>query len=147
VIPRWLRTWFKGNDTGLSSRTIAWILSGNVEAGECAMGSWGWYAPSDTSDVGRCVRLLDLAAANGEDWRARLGEVAAVAKVWRPLAPAGAALGRHRSGIPLGCRGADGAPSGVVRVAEGSPTEPGAEGHPVSTVALLAHRLDADRSA
>ena len=42
--------------------------------------------PHDPSDVGRCVRLLDLAAQNGQNWRERMGELASV-KEWARLAP------------------------------------------------------------
>lgn len=81
----WLRQWWARIDRGLSSETIAWVLSGHLDvARETAQ---DLRAPSDTSDVGRCVRLLDLAAANGEDWRVRLPEVAEAVPGWRPLVP------------------------------------------------------------
>lgn len=88
-IPKWLWEWFNGLDTGLSSLTLAAAFGGRDAAiyarGACS--SFGFRAPSDTGDVGRCVRLLDLAAANGEDWRSRLGEVVSVCPEWAPLAP------------------------------------------------------------
>lgn len=86
-IPMWLWEWFCARDTGMSSLTIAAALGGRDAAiyasGACS--SFGFRPPYDTSDVGRCVRLLDLAAANGEDWRVRLGEVVAVCPEWAPL--------------------------------------------------------------
>ena len=81
----WLRQWWARTDRGLSSETIAWVLSGHLDvARETAQ---DLRAPSDTSDVGRCIRLLDLAASHGEDWRARLPEVAQAVPGWRPLVP------------------------------------------------------------
>lgn len=82
-LPRWLVTWWCGDDTGASSKTIAAILSGERAVFQLSF----LAAPSDASDVGRCVRLLDLAAENGEDWRGRLPEVGAACRGWAPLAP------------------------------------------------------------
>jgi hypothetical protein len=75
----WLTMWIRGGDTGTSSKTIAFALIGAASLLD------RMDAPYDTADVGRCVRLLDAAAKNGEDWRARLSEVADVCPEWRPL--------------------------------------------------------------
>lgn len=84
TLPPWLARWFCSLDTGISSLTVAAALC-DVPA------IWQIQrepdAPRDTSDVGRCVRLLDLAAKNGEDWRARLPEVAGWCPKWAPLVP------------------------------------------------------------
>ena len=80
-IPSWFTAWLRGNDVGTSSMTLGFVL----------LGAHGLLrdvtAPRDTSDVGRCVRLLDLAAQNGCDWRARLPEVATAVPEWSPLVP------------------------------------------------------------
>ena len=84
-VPRWVIQWREGDDTGVSSRTIACVMIG-WPISDIMIG-WRGDAPYDTSDVGRCVRLLDLAAEHGEDWRARLHEVAARVSAWAPLVP------------------------------------------------------------
>ena len=74
-MPRdWLTEWYNSGDTGTSSETIARVLTGERIGRP--------DAPYDGADVGRCVRLLDLAAKNGQDWRARLGEVADRYPAW-----------------------------------------------------------------
>ncbi len=80
-IPSWLATWARTGDRGISSETIAYTLLG--VGGLLSRAD----APYDTSDAHRCVTLLDLAAANGEDWRSRLHEVAAACPAWVPLVP------------------------------------------------------------
>jgi hypothetical protein len=80
-VPPWLKAWINSSDTGISSMTIAYALVGAIDL----LDRKG--APRDTSDVGRCVRLLDAAAAGGDDWRSRLGEVAALCPEWAPLVP------------------------------------------------------------
>ena len=40
------------------------------------LAAWMPDCPRDTSDVGRCVELLDLAEANGQAWRERIDELA-----------------------------------------------------------------------
>jgi len=73
ALPEWLATWWRGHDTGISSKTIAVALAENV----VLLQTCDWLGtPSDPSDVGRCVRLLDLATANGCDWRGRIGDLA-----------------------------------------------------------------------
>ena len=53
MIPLWLQNWYRSCDTGISSKTVARVLTGEF----CENPN----APHDPSDVGRCVRLLDLA--------------------------------------------------------------------------------------
>lgn len=80
-LPPWLAQWRRGSDTGLSSRYLAAIFSGSEahrRVTECA-------APCDTDDVGRCIRLLDLAAANGCDWRSCLDDL--ISPAWAALVP------------------------------------------------------------
>jgi hypothetical protein len=85
ALPDWLVKWWHGGDTGLSSRTIAAVMSGSDALWQVTEP----HAPHDTSDVGRCVRLLDLAAANGCDWRNDLSmhRLALLAPCWAPVVP------------------------------------------------------------
>lgn len=82
-LPDWLAKWWRDYDTGVSSMTIASVLSSSIHLTQTQR----LDAPHDPADVGRCVRLLDLACANGENWRARMGEVAAACPAWAPLVP------------------------------------------------------------
>ena len=77
----WLQDWYLTGEVGASSETIARALTGE------RFGRGAPFAPLDASDVGRCVALLDLAAKNGEDWRARLPEVALRSYQWRLIVP------------------------------------------------------------
>lgn len=86
ALPNWLATWWRGQDTGLSSRTIAIALAGNTTLLQTT-NQHDLPPPSDTSDVGRCVRLLDLAETNGAGWRGRMDEVTRVCPAWAPLIP------------------------------------------------------------
>ncbi len=81
----WILNWNAGNDTGLSSRSIVCVMTGTPA--KLLLASWGIHAPSDPSDVGRCVRLLNLAETHGAHWRARMGEMASAGKEWAALAP------------------------------------------------------------
>lgn len=83
ALPEWLVTWWRGSDTGMSSRFMAAAYSGS----DALIQTTTPAAPHDTSDVGRCVRLLDLAAANGCDWRGALplGRLAVLCPMWAPL--------------------------------------------------------------
>lgn len=85
LIPAWVRSWMGSNDTGLSSLTIATVMLGLPF--ELTMQRGRGEAPHDTGDVGRCVRLLDLADQRGVDWRARLGELVERVPAWAPLVP------------------------------------------------------------
>ena len=83
-LPPWLAAWWTGTNTGLSSKYIAAVFSGSKALRQVTEVA----APWDTSDVGRCVRLLDIAAANGCDWRARIGSLATGHGArWAALAP------------------------------------------------------------
>jgi hypothetical protein len=83
-LPAWLAGWWRSCDTGLSSKYIAAVFCGIPAMQQITEVA----APRDTSDVGRCVRLLDLAAANGLDWRVRIGSLATGhGDRWAALAP------------------------------------------------------------
>lgn len=88
--PTWLRRWLTGDETGISSLTIVSVLTAGDEyvmgATDHRLHHLGPDAPHDTSDVGRCVHLLDAAEAGGAGWRARMPEMVAV-RSWRPLVP------------------------------------------------------------
>ena len=83
ALPPWLAAWWRGYDTGMSSKCIAAVCSGSSALWQVTE----MAAPRDTSDVGRCVRLLDLAAANGCDWRACLDKLARSSPKWAALVP------------------------------------------------------------
>ena len=68
--------WMFGDDTGVSSRTIAAVM---LDVPHKATGLTG--IPLDGGDLGRCIRLLDRIP----EWRPRLEEVAAAQPQWRPL--------------------------------------------------------------
>jgi hypothetical protein len=61
--------WMAGHDTGSSSKAIAVHMT----TGSCD-GSYP-YVPSD---LGRCLRLLELFP----EWKPRIGEMARYGKVW-----------------------------------------------------------------
>lgn len=66
-----LDEWYNSNDTGLSSRFMAYILSGNNRRAEYAH-------PHDPADFGRCLRLLEAAP----ELRERLHMMAECTAVW-----------------------------------------------------------------
>jgi hypothetical protein len=70
-----LATWFAGNDTGVSSCTIAASMAGanmdNVHSG----------IPHDPGDLGRCLRLLEIFP----EWKSRMPEMANLSKDWAKL--------------------------------------------------------------
>ena len=68
--------WLFGDDTGLSSRTIAGVML-NLPPAAIHLPS----IPYDAGDLGRCQRLLEKLP----EWRARLDEVAEAFPQWRPL--------------------------------------------------------------
>jgi len=70
--------WLAGNDTGISSRTIHNVLRGQTKPDD----GWGWSAPWDADDFGRCARLIDLIP----EWEDRIHEVADMCRSWRPIA-------------------------------------------------------------
>lgn len=68
--------WANGPDSGLSSKTIVQILTGAF-----VLGRWGFYAPADPDDFGRCHRVLK----RFPELRSRLSEVAERCEQWVPL--------------------------------------------------------------
>lgn len=64
--------WIVGRDTGLSSKAL-WAVMMGVK-------SDGSY-PSDGSDLGRCLRLLEAVP----EWEARLPEMASISPYWKAL--------------------------------------------------------------
>lgn len=68
---RKLAEWFASRDTGLSSKAIALFLSSGVSTG---------HVPSDSSDFGRCHRLLQWMG-----WQDRIGEMQAASGRWAEL--------------------------------------------------------------
>ncbi len=68
--------WLWGRDRGVSSETIHSVLSGQP----CHSG-FGFGAPYDADDFGRCARLLELVP----EWIPRLGEVADACPPFRRL--------------------------------------------------------------
>ncbi len=72
---RRLAEWLLCGETGLSSRTIALVLSG-IRSGmkeSCAWKrKWQCMPPGDASDFGRCAALLEFIP----EWRGRMDEVA-----------------------------------------------------------------------
>lgn len=68
--------WFAGDDTGVSSKTLACHMLGIKPKG-----MWSSY-PFDPADLGRCLRLLELIP----EWKPRVAEMAAVSEVWARMA-------------------------------------------------------------
>jgi hypothetical protein len=71
--------WLLGGDTGVSSKTILAVMTGNEVSGP-----FGADIPYDPSDFGRCYRLLQ----QFPEWKARLPEVAARYPIWGPMVEA-----------------------------------------------------------
>lgn len=67
-----LAEWFASGDTGTSSETMALWLSSKVKC------RWGASTPSDPSDLGRCLRLLERIP----EWKARVSEMAECSRDW-----------------------------------------------------------------
>jgi len=84
-VPDPITEWILGWDRGVSSNTIAGFMLYGVNG--ALMAARPPDAPHDTSDVGRCVRLLDIAERAGLDWRARMPELgAAFPRTWGKIA-------------------------------------------------------------
>lgn len=66
--------WLRGMDTGLSSEAVFHYMTLGIKGGS---------TPSDSSDLGRCLRLLE----RFPEWRDRLPEMAAVSEDWALLMP------------------------------------------------------------
>lgn len=64
--------WLAGGDSGMSSKAICYHMLG--------MPSDGSY-PLDPSDLGRCLRLLELFP----EWKPRMGEMARYSEQWAAL--------------------------------------------------------------
>ena len=60
--------WATGDDTGSSSEALCRFMLG------LEPGGWGFQAPSDADDRGRCIRLLNLVP----EWWDRLDEMAEI---------------------------------------------------------------------
>lgn len=66
--------WFASDDTGMSSKQIAAWLAAGVRM-PCR------DHPYDPSDLGRCLRLLEIIP----EWKPRIGEMASVSPAWAAL--------------------------------------------------------------
>lgn len=75
--------WLLGTDTGISSKTIFFVLASTEQLRTCTNLDWD-DVPHDPSDFGRCHRLLEKFPA----WRDRLDEVAEAYPAWQPFADA-----------------------------------------------------------
>lgn len=71
-----LLNWLSGMDTGISSKTIAATMEHEPLILQGRSGH-----PHDPSDLGRCIRLLELFP----EYRARLNEMRFVSPVWAQL--------------------------------------------------------------
>lgn len=70
--------WMMGDDTGISSKSIAAFMCG------ADLSNTYWNSPpSDPSDLGRCLRLLE----RFPEWNDRLPEMASVDKRWAKVIP------------------------------------------------------------
>lgn len=65
--------WLASGDTGLSSEAIMLWLSARVKDE-----TWGSHTPSDPSDLGRCLRLLERIP----EWKERMPEMAEAGGLW-----------------------------------------------------------------
>lgn len=86
--------WFIGDDTGLSSKSIAAHMCG------VDVGKYIDYPPADPADLGRCLRLLELFP----EWKQRMPEMASVSKNWAKVIPhwnAAAAMMEEEVGVYL----------------------------------------------
>ncbi|MCT9827422.1 hypothetical protein [Pseudomonas veronii] len=72
TLERRVISWLLSDDTGASSTSICAHMLGEPCEG---------YAPSDCSDLGRCLRLLDLVP----EWAPRLHEMATYGPDWKGL--------------------------------------------------------------
>lgn len=68
--------WLTSGDTGISSKTIWYVMTGEKPDNE-----WWPSIPHDVYDFGRCVRLID----RFPEWAHRLPEVAQRYPKWSPL--------------------------------------------------------------
>jgi hypothetical protein len=68
--------WLLSGDTGISSKTILSVMTGSKMSGR-----YGPGVPLDSSDFGRCYRLLKIFPK----WAERLNEVSERYPVWGPM--------------------------------------------------------------
>jgi hypothetical protein len=71
--------WLNGSDRGLSSEALAHCYLGNKRPNV----TFGWCAPGDPADLGRCLRLVRLVP----DVRECVDELAALSTAWARVAP------------------------------------------------------------
>lgn len=65
--------WIRGCDTGISSKTIFSVMTGNaIDRTDI---------PYDCSDFGRCYRLVEMFP----EWKSRLNEVSNIYPKWEPI--------------------------------------------------------------
>lgn len=69
--------WIIQGETGISSKTIWYVMMGGTEPNN----KWFGGVPGDSSDFGRCYKLLALFP----EWRARMPEVATINPEWTAL--------------------------------------------------------------
>ncbi len=81
-------TWASGDDTGVSSKAILKVMTGQTISDD-------YCHPHDGQDLARCVRLLDIIP----EWRPRINEMKAVSDEWAALSAVWPELeGLHRAG-------------------------------------------------
>lgn len=68
--------WLRSGETGLSSKTIYSIITG-----QNVMGTWGYSHPSDPDDFRRCYLLLKAVP----EWCLKLDKMRKVSEVWDRL--------------------------------------------------------------
>lgn len=73
MIDKRLAEWLANGDTGASSEAIALWLGAKVKRR-----TWGAETPSDPSDLGRCLRLLEAFP----EWKPRMSEMAEAGGNW-----------------------------------------------------------------
>jgi len=66
--------WWKGTDTGVSSKTIFWVMTTNSPFNAASI-------PHDPDDFGRCYRLLD----KFPQWKKKLDLVSSFHPEWKPF--------------------------------------------------------------
>jgi hypothetical protein len=93
-----LEAWLRSDDTGISSLTMAWKL-GPLVGRAVNSPRHGPDHPSDPSDFGRCVGLLEAAP----EMRSHLPAMAEVSPVWARLVASWDELeGLYRAELPSG---------------------------------------------
>lgn len=80
--------WLLGTDTGASSRAIVAWMERDTEYDPEDHRYHAANYPHDPSDLGRCIRLLNIAP----DYRARIAEMGLICPEWNALASEWASL-------------------------------------------------------